>query len=104
MLLYGRAHVFYPPSKLVNQLCLLFLQGLVDPSRVAELAMRLSDMGCYEVSLGDTTGVATPASTLKVLQVVSLATLRSFSIRCKAEALRCLVSLTISDKGCWRVA
>ena len=44
-------------------------QGGVDPGKVAELAVELSDMGCYEVSLGDTTGVATPASTLKVLQV-----------------------------------
>ena len=66
-----RTPVFCPPIKLVNQICLLFLQGSVDPRGVAELAVRLSDMGCYEVSLGDTTGVATPASTLKVLQVVT---------------------------------
>lgn len=66
-------------------MCFSLLQGSVDSSKVAELAVRLSDMGCYEVSLGDTTGVATPASTLKVLHVVSLATLRFVVVHCKAK-------------------
>lgn len=34
--------------------------GKVDPKKVAELTNTLLDMGCYEVSLGDTIGVATP--------------------------------------------
>ena len=45
------------------------LQGAVDARDVGRLAMKLSDMGCYEVSLGDTTGVGTPASTVQVLKV-----------------------------------
>lgn len=36
-------------------------EGEVDPGRVAEVAARLIDLGCYEVSLGDTIGVGTPA-------------------------------------------
>ena len=35
-------------------------EGDIDPQRVAEVAQALYDMGCYEVSLGDTIGVGTP--------------------------------------------
>lgn len=36
--------------------------GAVDPRAAASVAQALSQMGCYEVSMGDTTGVGTPAS------------------------------------------
>jgi hydroxymethylglutaryl-CoA lyase len=36
-------------------------EGAVAPSVVADVARRLVRMGCYEVSLGDTIGTATPA-------------------------------------------
>ncbi|OGA25524.1 MAG: hydroxymethylglutaryl-CoA lyase [Betaproteobacteria bacterium RIFCSPLOWO2_02_FULL_67_19] len=36
-------------------------EGEVAPQRVAEVAAELHGMGCYEVSLGDTIGVGTPA-------------------------------------------
>ncbi len=35
-------------------------EGPVDPQRVVDIAAELLDMGCYEVSLGDTVGVAVP--------------------------------------------
>lgn len=35
-------------------------QGKVRPAMVAEVATRLHEMGCYEISLGDTIGVGTP--------------------------------------------
>lgn len=37
-------------------------EGAVDNTKVAHIAQSLLDMGCYEISLGDTLGVATPAS------------------------------------------
>lgn len=37
-------------------------EGAVDPSNVALVASTLLEMGCYEVSLGDTIGVGTPGS------------------------------------------
>ena len=37
-------------------------EGPIDPSVVANVSKELLDMGCYEISLGDTIGVATPAS------------------------------------------
>jgi hydroxymethylglutaryl-CoA lyase len=45
-------------------------EGRVDPESVARLAKQLFDMGCYEISLGDTIGVGTPGSTLRMLQAV----------------------------------
>lgn len=36
------------------------VEGAIPPSRVAYVAKELYDMGCFEISLGDTIGVATP--------------------------------------------
>lgn len=46
-------------------------QGEVPPLGVADVAHALYDMGCYEVSLGDTIGVGTPASVLTMLEAVA---------------------------------
>ena len=35
-------------------------EGPIPPSNVAQVAKKLLEMGCYEVSLGDTIGVGTP--------------------------------------------
>ena len=35
-------------------------EGAVDPARVVDVARRLADMGCDEISIGDTIGVAVP--------------------------------------------
>lgn len=35
-------------------------QGAVRPEKVADVSTRLFEMGCYEISLGDTIGVGTP--------------------------------------------
>jgi hydroxymethylglutaryl-CoA lyase len=47
-------------------------QGEVPPAAVAEVAARLAEMGCYEISLGDTIGVGTPASVARMLDEVTL--------------------------------
>jgi len=44
--------------------------GAVDPADVARVAERLFQMGCYEVSLGDTIGQATPDSIDAMLRAV----------------------------------
>jgi len=46
-------------------------EGDIAPEKVAQVAMKLYQMGCYEVSLGDTIGVGTPASVTKMIQAVS---------------------------------
>ena len=45
-------------------------EGVIAPAKVAEVASKLVDLGCYEISLGDTIGVATPASTEAMLSTV----------------------------------
>lgn len=42
-------------------------EGAIDPERAAFVAQRLYEMGCYEVSLGDTIGAGTPASVQRML-------------------------------------
>ena len=44
--------------------------GPTAPDRVAEVAQALIDMGCYEISLGDTIGRATPSSVRAMLTAV----------------------------------
>ena len=46
-------------------------EGEVAPARVADVAGALFDMGCYEISLGDTIGVGTPARTKMMLDACS---------------------------------
>ncbi|MBL4900583.1 MAG: hydroxymethylglutaryl-CoA lyase [Colwellia sp.] len=46
-------------------------EGDIDPEQVAMVAEKLFAMGCYEISLGDTVGVGTPARVTKMIQAVS---------------------------------
>lgn len=45
-------------------------EGEIDPARVLELARQLLELGCYEVSLGDTIGVGTPLQTKRILRQI----------------------------------
>jgi hydroxymethylglutaryl-CoA lyase len=45
--------------------------GPIAPRKVAEVARRLHELGCHEISLGDTTGAGTPGSVLRMLDAVS---------------------------------
>lgn len=46
-------------------------EGEVAPTAVAEVAAALADMGCEEVSLGDTIGTGTPAKTQAMIEAVA---------------------------------
>jgi hydroxymethylglutaryl-CoA lyase len=46
-------------------------EGKIKPSAVAQVAQKLFDMGCYEISLGDTIGVGTPGKTQAMLEAVA---------------------------------
>ncbi|MGK2944249.1 MAG: hydroxymethylglutaryl-CoA lyase [Desulfuromonadales bacterium] len=46
-------------------------EGEISPIRVAGVADRLYQMGCYEISLGDTIGVGTPGKVEKMLRAVA---------------------------------
>jgi hydroxymethylglutaryl-CoA lyase len=43
-------------------------EGAVAPQKVGELARALYEMGCYEVSLGDTIGAGTPGKTQAMIE------------------------------------
>ncbi|TNE94775.1 MAG: hydroxymethylglutaryl-CoA lyase [Gammaproteobacteria bacterium] len=46
-------------------------EGDIQPDQVATVAKALYDMGCYEISLGDTIGVGTPLKAKKMLEAVA---------------------------------
>jgi hydroxymethylglutaryl-CoA lyase len=46
-------------------------EGEIAPAKVAEVSRRLLDMGAYEISLGDTIGVGTPAKAQAMLKAVA---------------------------------
>ena len=46
-------------------------EGEIAPPKVAEVARALDDMGCYEISLGDTIGTGTPGKTQRMIEAVA---------------------------------
>jgi len=46
-------------------------EGEIAPAAVADVAGRLYDMGCYEISLGDTIGVGTPGKARVMVEAVA---------------------------------
>jgi hydroxymethylglutaryl-CoA lyase len=46
-------------------------EGEVDPRRVAEVSEAIFNLGCYEISLGDTIGVGTPKKVDRMLHTVA---------------------------------
>ena len=46
-------------------------EGEVKPEAVATVSQRLYDMGCYEISLGDTIGTGTPAKAQRMIETVA---------------------------------
>lgn len=43
-------------------------EGAIDPGRAIAIAVRLSELGCYQISLGDTIGVGTPNQTRDIVE------------------------------------
>ncbi|MDI5985463.1 hydroxymethylglutaryl-CoA lyase [Halomonas sp. M4R5S39] len=46
-------------------------EGEIAPAKVAEVSKALYEMGCYEVSLGDTIGTGTPLAAKRMLEAVA---------------------------------
>ena len=57
-------------------------QGEVPPRTVAMVSERLLEMGCFEVSLGDTIGVGTPAKIKEVLAEMRGIPLENIALHC----------------------
>ena len=56
--------------------------GAIEPQKVNEVVNGLFDLGCYEVSLGDTIGVGTPATFQRMLDVVIGDRVDSLAVHC----------------------
>ena len=46
-------------------------EGEIAPEKVAAVAQALHEMGCYEISLGDTIGTGTPGKTQRMIKAVA---------------------------------
>jgi isopropylmalate/homocitrate/citramalate synthase len=46
-------------------------EGAVDPAKVAKVSRALAELGCYEISLGDTIGVGTPGKARLLVEAVA---------------------------------
>ncbi|KAJ3078986.1 3-hydroxymethyl-3-methylglutaryl-CoA lyase [Rhizoclosmatium hyalinum] len=58
-------------------------EGPIDPKEAARVAKLMKDMGCYEISLGDTIGVGTPGSMARLLdEVEKVMSLDDVAVHC----------------------
>jgi len=58
-------------------------EGPINPKMVASVAQNMYEMGCYEISLGDTIGVGTPASISAMLkEVVQVVPVEKLAAHC----------------------
>ncbi|XP_061708683.1 hydroxymethylglutaryl-CoA lyase, mitochondrial isoform X1 [Cydia pomonella] len=56
-------------------------EGPISPKSIAKLSEDLLDMGCYEISLGDTIGVGTPGSVRRLMkEVLTVAPPEKFAV------------------------
>jgi hydroxymethylglutaryl-CoA lyase len=46
-------------------------EGEITPAAVADVTVKLLQMGCYEISLGDTIGVGTPSKSSQLIETVA---------------------------------
>ena len=46
-------------------------EGMIEPAQVVSVARQLTDLGCYEISLGDTIGTGTPGAITRMIDAVA---------------------------------
>lgn len=69
-------------------------EGPVSPKAVANVAKQMYDMGCYEISLGDTIGVGTPGSMRAMLEeVLNVLPLEAVAVHCHDTYGQALVNI-----------
>jgi hypothetical protein len=67
------------------------VEGAVPPTKVAYVARELYDMGCSEISLGDTIGVGTPGNLLNCLLFYHLYVCVSIALSVSGFKTLCLI-------------
>jgi len=72
-------------------------EGKVEPAAVASVAARLVQLGCYEVSLGDTIGVGTPGSVSAMLAAVTaVVPVEQLAVHCHDTYGQALANILVS--------
>jgi hydroxymethylglutaryl-CoA lyase len=72
-------------------------EGTISAKTVAELTRMMLDMGCYEVSLGDTIGVGTPASMGRLLEAILTNTpAHQLAVHCHDTRGQALANILVS--------
>lgn len=72
-------------------------EGKIKPDQVVPLVKALNDMGCYEISLGDTIGVGTPGSFRTLLdRVVEILPANRIAMHCHDTYGQALVNVLTS--------
>uniref|UniRef100_A0A2P2HZJ4 hydroxymethylglutaryl-CoA lyase n=1 Tax=Hirondellea gigas TaxID=1518452 RepID=A0A2P2HZJ4_9CRUS len=67
----------------VSCVCGCPYEGAIDPKKVAQVSLSLKELGCYEVSLGDTIGIGTPGSWSAVLtEVLQVLPVEELAVHC----------------------
>lgn len=68
--------------------------GEVEPKKVAELSSILYNMGCYEISLGDTIGAGTPLTMRRMLtEVLNRVPINAVAVHCHDTYGQALVNI-----------
>jgi hydroxymethylglutaryl-CoA lyase len=77
------------------------LKGFIEPEKVAEVAKLMYQMGCYEISLGDTIGVGTPDKFRTMLDhVIEVIPASKLAVHCHDTYGQALANILVSlDKG-----
>jgi len=71
--------------------------GYIEPKQVAKVSKILYDLGCYEISLGDTIGVGNPLSTVKMLQeVINVVPINSLAVHFHDTYGQALANILVS--------
>ncbi|KAL8147369.1 hypothetical protein AgCh_004902 [Apium graveolens] len=76
-------------------------EGAVPPSKVAYVAKELLSMGCTEISLGDTIGVGTPGTVIRMLEeVVSIVPKEKLAVHFHDTYGQALSNILVSLQVC----
>lgn len=69
-------------------------EGVISPAEVAKVAKQLMDLGCYEISLGDTIGVGTPKQIREmIIAVASEVSTDKLAIHCHDTYCQALANI-----------
>ncbi|KAI8822546.1 uncharacterized protein EV422DRAFT_403200 [Fimicolochytrium jonesii] len=72
-------------------------EGPIAPEKVAQVSRRMYDMGCYEISLGDTIGVGTPGKFSTMLKhVKQVVPVESLAVHCHDTYGQALANILVS--------